>query len=210
MDLVPSEIEEYATSHTSEESPLIRELVEVSRRELEHTDMISGSVVGRFLAMLIRISGAKRVLEIGMFTGYSALNMAEALPANGELITCEYNERYEEIARSFFEKSEHGHKITLKMGLALETLNDLEGPFDMVFLDADKINYVNYYENILPMLNKGGLLIIDNVLWSGTVLDPDDEKAEAIDRLNKRIRDDNRTEQVLLTVRDGLMIVRKK
>lgn len=210
MELVHPEIERYAETCTSEESELIRKLVEASNRELEHIDMISGRVVGRFLAMMVQVSGAKRILEIGMFSGYSALSMAEALPEDGKLITCEYNERYEELARSFFEKSEHGHKITLKMGPALETLDAIKGSFDFVFLDADKINYPNYYKKVLPMLKKGGLMVIDNVLWSGTILNPKDEKEKAIDRLNKMIKEDQQVEQVMLTVRDGLSLVRKR
>ena len=209
MDIISSEIEKYAERATCPESELVQELVEVSKENLEYVDMISGRVVGRLLAMLIKISGAKRVLEIGTFSGYSALSMAEALPEDGELITCEYNERYEKLARSFFSKSKHGHKITLKMGLALDTIEELDGSFDIVYLDADKVNYPGYYEKLLPMLKDNGLIVIDNVLWSGAVLKPDDEKAKAIDELNEMIRKDERVEQVMLTVRDGLTLARK-
>ena len=209
MDIISSEIEKYAERATGRESELIQELVEVSKENLEYVDMISGRVVGRLLAMLIKISGAKRVLEIGTFSGYSALSMAEALPEDGELITCEYNERYEKLARSFFSKSKHGHKITLKMGLALDTIEELDGSFDFVYLDADKVNYPGYYEKLVPMLKDNGLIVIDNVLWSGAVLKPDDEKAKAIDELNEMIRKDERVEQVMLTVRDGLTLARK-
>lgn len=209
MQIIDPDIETYAERHTSEESAIIRELVDASEQELEHIDMLSGRVVGRFLAMMVRISAARRILEIGTFSGYSALCMAEALPPDGELITCEYNERYEALARSFFEKSEHGKKISLKMGPALETIEELEGTFDLVFLDADKVNYPEYYCKVIPLLGSGGVLIVDNVLWSGTVLDPEDDKALAIDKLNKMIADDDRVEQVLLTVRDGLTLVRK-
>lgn len=211
MNFTDPDIVKYAEDHSSEESPLIKELVEASSQELEHIDMISGKVVGRFLAMMVRISGAKRVLEIGTFSGYSALSMAEALPIDGKLITCEYNERYEGLARTFFAKSDHGKKITLKMGTALETLESLQGreSFDLAYLDADKVNYPEYYKKIIPMLSAGGILVVDNVLWSSTVLHPEDEKAEAIDQLNKMIAQDDRVEQVLLTVRDGLTLVRK-
>jgi len=208
MDL--QAVEEYAFAHTTEDSPLIRELIQTSEQELQYTDMLSGRLVGRLLAILIKISGAKRVLEVGTFTGYSALTMAEALPDDGELFTCEYNERYEKIARSFFEKSEFRSKINLVMGEALETIAVIKGKFDFVFIDADKSNYLNYYELLLPRTKRGGLMVIDNVLWDGEVLDPNDEKAKAIDQLNKRIVEDAAVEQIMLTVRDGVTIVRKK
>jgi len=208
MDL--QAIEDYAFAHTTEDSPLIRELIQTSEQELQYTDMLSGRLVGRLLAILIKISGAKRVLEVGTFTGYSALTMAEALPDDGELFTCEYNERYEKIAQSFFEKSESGSKINLVMGEALETIPVIKGEFDFVFIDADKSNYPNYYELLLPRTKRGGLMVIDNVLWDGEVLDPNDEKAKAINQLNKRIVEDAAVEQIMLTVRDGVTIVRKK
>lgn len=203
-------IEKYALEHTSEDSVIVRELIKTSERDLDHTGMISGKIVGRLLAMLIKISNARRVLEVGTFTGYSALTMAEALPEDGELVTCEYNERYEEIARYFFNKSIHSSKISLVIGPALETIPNLEGNFDFAFLDADKVNYPNYYKMILPRLNQGAIMVIDNIFWSGEVLNPKDEKAEAIDRLNKTIAEDESVEQVVLTVRDGLTLVRKK
>ncbi len=210
MELLDPRLEKYAEEHTTGESPLLRELVEFSENNLEYTDMLSGPVVGRLLAMLVKMTGSCRVLEIGTFTGYSALSMAEALPADGALITCEYNERYEAVARRFFDKSEHGHKITLKMGRALDTLNELEGVFDLVFLDADKVSYPAYYEQLVPMLSDGGILVVDNVFWSGGVLDPADEKELAIDRLNRMIAEDTQVEQVMLSVRDGLTIARKR
>ena len=209
MKLINGQIEQYAHDHTKQESELTRELIEATEAELEHADMLSGRVVGRFLAMLVSLSGARRILELGTFTGYSALSMAEALPDDGELITCEYNERYEELARSFFNRSAHGHKIRLEMGPALETIDHLSGPFDLVYIDADKNNYPTYYEAVIPMVKNGGLIIVDNVLWSGAILQPGDEKALAIDELNKIIRDDPRVENVLLTVRDGLQVIRK-
>lgn len=210
MKMVSSEIARYAAEHTTEESELLKELVAYAEVDLEHVDMLSGRVVGRFLALLISICGAKRVLEIGTFVGYSALCMAEALPEKGQLITCEYNQRYEELARNFFSQSEAGGKIKLVMGNALETIPTLNGTFDFVFLDADKINYPRYYDLLIPIIRPNGLLIIDNTFWNGTVLNADDEKGRAIDRLNKKIKKDKQVEQVMLTVRDGLLVVRKQ
>lgn len=208
MEITNAEIRAYAKRHTTQEPELLKELSEVSGRELEHIEMLSGPVVGRLLHMLIKISGTRRVLEIGTFAGYSALMMAGALPGDGEVITLEINERYGALARQFFEKSEHGYKINLVMGEALESLKTVEGPFGLVFLDADKVNYPAYYEAILPKLKPGGLIVIDNVLWSGGVLNPSDDQAKAIDRLNKRIAEDSRVEQAMITERDGLNIVR--
>lgn len=203
-------VEKYAVQHTTEDSPTVQELIKVSEENLEFIDMLSGRQVGRLLAILIKISGTKRILEVGTFSGYSALTMAESLPADGELFTCEYNERYENIARHFFKKSDAGSKITLVMGKALETIPTIKGSFDLVFLDADKINYPAYYEMVLPRINPGGLLVIDNVLWSGEVLNPESDKAKAIDELNEMISKDDSVEQVFLTVRDGVTIVRKR
>lgn len=204
------EVENYVHHHTTDDSDLIKELIKTSEKELEYTDMMSGRLVGRLLSIMIKISGAKRVLEVGTFTGYSALTMAEALPGNGEIFTCEYNERYGEIAGSYFDKSKHGSKITLLMGDARDTIPGIKGTFDFVFLDADKIHYPVYYDMILPRITSGGLMIIDNVLWGGEVVDAETEKAEAINRLNRQISGDERVEQVMLTVRDGISVVRKK
>lgn len=206
--IIPA-VEQYAKAHTTEESEDLKKAITASDNELEFIDMLSGRVVGRLLAMLIKVSGAKRVLEIGTFTGVSALGMAEALPEDGRLITCEYNQRYESLARSAFAKSKAGHKITLKMGPALDTIASLSEPFDFIFLDADKLHYPQYYQAVLPLLRAGGLLVIDNVLWEGTVLEPEEEKAQAISYMNQMIAADDRVEQVMLTVRDGLTIVRK-
>lgn len=203
-------LEQYAFDHTTDDSPVIKALIRASEEDLEHTDMLSGRLVGRLLAFLIRMSGVRRVLEVGTFTGYSALTMAEALPEDGELFTCEYNERYEDIARRFFGESTHGSKITLVMGRALETIPTIPGSFDFIFLDADKNNYPDYYRMLLPRLKSGGMLAIDNMLWGGEVLEPADDKARAIDQLNKAIAEDTSVEQVLLPVRDGVTLVRKR
>lgn len=209
MELINEEIQGYCRDCTTDESDMARYIQEKTNDELQYSNMLSGEVTGQFLKMLVQISGAKKVLEVGMFTGYSALRMAEALPEEGTLITCDYNERYERMARSSFEKSKAGQKITIKMGKALDTLQTVEGPFDLIFLDADKANYPNYYEMLFQRLKLNGLLIVDNVLWSGRVLDPPNKQSSGIDKLNKKIAADNRVEQVMLTVRDGMNLVRK-
>lgn len=210
MEIINPDIQTYAERHTTPEADLLAELFDESAQKLEYLDMFSGPVVGRLLNMLIKASGASRVLEIGTFAGYSALMMAEALPEDGELITCEINEKYAKIARKYFGKSEHGDKIDLRMGEALDTIKKIEGDLDFVFLDADKVNYPAYYEAVLPKMRVGSLLVIDNVFWSGGVLNPSEKEAVVIDRLNKQIAGDDRVEQVMLTERDGLTIVRKR
>lgn len=210
MDITNPDISQYAYDHTQPESPLLTELIGKTKSELEYSNMLSGRVEGQLLSMLIKLSGAKRVLEIGMFTGFSALAMAEALPEEGRLITCDVNEYYARIARGFIDKSPHGKKIEVKMGNALETVKALAGPFDLVFIDADKKSYPEYYELVLPKMPSGGLIVLDNALWSGKVMVPEEEDAQALDALNKKIIKDDRVENVLLTVRDGINLARKK
>lgn len=210
MEILNKKLRQYCKQHTTPESEVAKFVQQNTDEQLKYSGMLSGHVVGQLLAMLIRISGAQRVLEIGTFTGYSAICMAEALPDDGALITCDYNERYEKMARTAFEKSEHGHKITLKMGMGLNTIETLSDKFDFIFLDADKRNYPNYYPKLFTLLNQGGILAVDNVLWSGKILDPPDEQSEAIYQLNEMIAEDERVEQVMIPVRDGLNIVRKK
>lgn len=212
MEIVNSVIEKYAERFTYEESGPLRDITRVTHEELEYDQMLSGKLEGRFLRMLVRITGAKKILEIGMFTGYSALSMAEALPEDGMIITCDTNDRYAKIARQMFDESPHGHKITIKMGDALQTLKDISGPFDLIFLDADKNNYPAYYQMLQPMLRIDGLLVVDNSFWGGKVTEPadlQDNKTRAIDHLNRMIHQDPAVENVLLTIRDGVNLVRK-
>lgn len=210
-DIVPEEIEEYARAHTTPLPPLLEELVSVTEKEMEGlSGMLSGKLEGTFLQMLVASLGAKRVLEIGMFTGFSAQMMAAALPEDGELITCDVNPRAIEIAKEYFARSPHGGKITVMEGPALETLKSLAGTFDLVFIDADKENYVNYYEAALPLLSVNGLIVVDNVLWSGRVLKPETEQDSAIVEFNRHVQADDRVTNVVLTVRDGVMLIRKR
>lgn len=210
LTLVPEEIEEYAAAHSTPLPPLLQELVATTQMEMGPlATMLSGQIEGLLLQTLIASVRARRVLEIGMFTGFSALLMAEALPADGELITCDINPKAIEIAQSFFDRSPHGKKITIKQGPALETIRGLSGPFDLVFIDADKGGYIGYYEAVLPMLAPNGVMAVDNVLWSGRVLDPKEDDDRAIVAFNEHVSRDERVTNVILTVRDGVMLVRR-
>ncbi|HKY03543.1 MAG TPA: class I SAM-dependent methyltransferase [Blastocatellia bacterium] len=210
LTLVPEEIERYAYDHTKPESELFGRLRDETYQSMDCPQMQVGRLEGRFLKMLVELTGARRVLEIGMFTGYSGLMMAEGLPDDGRLITCDVDPRAEAVARRYFAESPHGHKIEIRMGPALDTIAALAGELDLVFIDADKENYSNYYEACLPKLKKGGLIVADNVLWSGKVLNPQDTPTRAIVEFNDRVQADDRVENVCLTVRDGMMLVRKR
>jgi caffeoyl-CoA O-methyltransferase len=211
-DITDPEIEAYAEAHTSPEAPLLVELAEATRKFSEMSGMMVGRLEGRFLKMLVAASHARRVLEVGTFTGYSALSMAEALPADGELITCELNERHAEMARSFIARSPYRDRIRVAMGRGIDTMAGLEGPFDFVFIDADKPSYGAYYERALELVAANGLIAIDNMLWSGRPLDPSDqsESTTSIRELNDFIAADPRVECVLLPIRDGVMLIRKR
>ena len=210
MPIVPPELEDYARAHSDPASPLLEELKAETWAQLASPGMQVGPVEGALLRMLVRLVGARRVLEVGMFSGYSGLCMAEGLPDDGELVTCDVDPGAEAVARRFFARSPHGKKIRIAMGPALQTMAALTGPFDLVFLDADKENYPAYYERALELLRPGGLLVADNTLWSGKVLAPKEETDRAICAFNDRVAADPRVERVLLTVRDGVMLARKR
>jgi len=209
MNFVKKEIEEYAKLYTSNEPELLKELAEFTETNMPMAQMLTGKIEGRLLKMLVALTGAKTVLEIGMFTGYSALSMAEALPDDGQLITCDIDEEVAKLAKDYFSRSPHGSKISIQLAPALETLSNLNQTFDLAFLDADKENYVEYYQAIIPKLKSNGLLVIDNCLWSGKVIEPEAETDKAINNLNQLIVTDPRVENVILTVRDGINLVRK-
>jgi caffeoyl-CoA O-methyltransferase len=211
-NLVMPEIEAYAEAHSAAESEVCRALREETYRTMERPHMIVGPLQGAFLKMITLLVGAKRVLEIGMFTGYSALCFAESLPEDGCVITCEIDPASAALARKYFAKSPHGGKIDIRMGPALETLRTLTDPFDMIFIDADKVNYVNYYRRALELVSPRGVILIDNVLWNGDVLlhPPPDASTAAIQELNRMVASDSRVTAVLVTIRDGVMVVRKK
>jgi len=207
---IDTAVEQFAHDHTEAETDLYVRLREETYRVMQSPQMQVDVIEGRFLQMLVRLSGAKSILELGMFTGYSALMMAEALPDDGRLITCEIDSKAEAIARRYFAESPHGDKITIRMGPALDTTKTLAGPLDLVFIDADKVNYSNYYEACLPLLKSGGLVVADNVLWSGKVVDPKDADDHAIVAFNRLVQSDPRVKNVCLTVRDGMMLAWKR
>lgn len=210
MDAItPEPIENYARSRSHPPSSLFEELARVTRHKTSMPQMQVGPLEGAFLRMLVRLTRARRVLEIGTFTGYSALAMAEALPEDGELVTLDMDPEATRIAREFWGRSEHGKKIRLILGPAAQTLETLEGPFDLVFIDADKTGYEKYWELCLPRVVSGGLIVADNVLWSGRVLEPRDEQDRAIASFNERVRRDGRVEAVMLPVRDGITLAWK-
>ncbi len=204
--------EEYALYFTSQEDALLKEVNAFTTATHPKWHMLSGAVQGKLLETLTYMIQPSKVLEIGTFTGYSALCMAKALPPGGELHTIELREADAIAAQSFFNKSAEKEKIHLHVGDAAELVPTLEGGWDLVFIDADKVNYIRYYEMVLPLMNIGGFIIADNVLFHGQVLDEDikGKNAKAIHAFNEHIKQDNRVEQVLLTVRDGLLLIRKK
>jgi caffeoyl-CoA O-methyltransferase len=207
---IDTAVEQFARDHTEPETDLYVRLREETYRVMQRPQMQVDVIEGRFLQMLVRLSGAKSILELGMFTGYSALMMAEALPDSGQLITCEIDAKAEAIARRYFAESPHRDKITIRMGPALETIKTLTGPLDLVFIDADKPNYANYYEACLPLVKPGGLIVADNVLWSGKVLNPQEADDHAIVAFDHLVQSDPRVENVCLTVRDGMMLAWKR
>ncbi len=211
--VVEPRIEEYAEEHTSPDGELFERLAEETRAKTSAPQMMVGRIEGRFLAMLVRLRGARRILELGTFTGYSSISMASALPPGGSILTCDVDPEATAIARRYMDESGYGDRIEIRLGPALETLETLEtleGPFDLVFIDADKPNYRNYYEAALPLLAENGLIVIDNVLWSGRVLEEDvDESTRAIKEFNEHVRTDPRVLSVMLTVRDGMTLVQK-
>jgi predicted O-methyltransferase YrrM len=207
--IVEPRVEEYAEAHSSPDGELFERLAAETHEKSDLPQMMVGRVEGQFLGALVRSTGAKRVLELGTFTGYSSISMALALPDDGRLITCDVNPETTEIAQRYATEAGVVDRIDYRTGPALDTIGQLDGEFDLVFIDADKPNYVNYYEAALPKLAPRGLMILDNTLWSGRVADPqeDDESTRAIRETNDHILADPRVDNVLLTVRDGMNLV---
>jgi len=205
------EIIKYCEQYSNQDSQILSELIDYTVENELAPQMISGMQVGNILQSLILLSKSKKVLEIGMFTGYSALKMAEVLPNNGKLHTCEIGENHINTAHKFFDKSNHGAKIVIHAGPALKSIKKFKTEsFDFCFIDADKNNYKNYYIECIKLLKQNGCLVIDNMLWGGEVLKPKDKESKTIAETAKFINNDGRVYNTMLTIRDGLMLCIKK
>ena len=212
MEFVSEDINAYAEAHTTKVPDHLARLAEETRASLDSPQMLTGTLEGRFLEMLVWIARAERVLELGTYSGYSALSMAAALPPGGRIITCELRPEHAEFAQRHIDAAGYTDAIEIRVGRALDTVRSLDGPFDLIFIDAHKPEYPDYYEAVLPLLAERGLLVIDNTLWSGRVLDGQDDGSEqtaALRTLNDRIAADGRVVAVQLPIRDGVTLVRK-
>lgn len=212
MEIINSEIQNYAENHTSEESELLQKLREKTFGERNDKSMLSGFYQGRLLAMFSKMLNPRRILEVGTYMGYSALCLAEGLTDDGKIITLDIQPETNKIAREFWAETDLNSKIEPHLGEATEIIPNLDEAFDLVFIDADKPNYANYYDLVFSKVRIGGLIIADNVLWSGEVLnaETEDESTKALDDYNKKITADERVSNILFAVRDGLMIARKE
>lgn len=204
-------MEEYAEQFCSTEDLLLREIADYTYKNHPHAHMLSGQVQGKLLTMFSRMIRPLRILEIGTFTGYSALCLAQGLNEKGLLYTIELREKDALVAQTFFNKSTVKEQIKLQVGNALDIIPGLKEKWDIIFIDADKVNYISYYEMVLPRLTAGGIILADNVLFHGEVLGEkiEGKNAKAIHAFNEHVKQDNRVDQLLLTVRDGLMMIMK-
>lgn len=210
MNFISSEIDIYCKNHSIEDSKILNQLKQYTIDTEIAPQMMCGQLIGGLLQFLIQISQAKKVLEIGMFTGYSALKMAEALPPDGKIHTCEIYQKHIDSALKWFSKSEYEKKIAIYSGDALTRIEEFKiGSFDFLFVDADKLRYPEYFRKGLKLLKSGGIGVFDNMLWSGSVLNPNDEESKAIHDTNKMIKNSKKVKQLLLPIRDGLMLFKK-
>lgn len=212
MLFIPEKLDNYIVVHSENEPELLQQLNRETYQKILQPRMLSGHYQGRLLSMISKLVNPVNILEIGTYTGYSAICLAEGIQTNGELHTIDINEELYNFQRKYFDKSGYGNQIVQHLGNALKIIPELVKTFDLVFIDADKGNYPNYYELIIEKLNPGGIILSDNVLWSGKVteeLKPDDEDTKALIEYNKMLKEDPRIETVILPIRDGLTISRK-
>jgi len=212
MKIIPDSIQKYSETHTSAEPDLLSRLNRETHLKMLYPRMISGHHQGRFLSMISKMVNPQRILEIGTFTGYSAICLAEGLVSGGRLDTIDINDENEELVRQYLQEADLTDRVSLHFGDAMKIIPTLEDPYDLVFIDADKENYIHYFEMVIEKIPAGGIILVDNVLWSGKVLDPgdNDKESEGIRLFNDFVQQDARVDNVLLTLRDGLMMLRKK
>jgi caffeoyl-CoA O-methyltransferase len=213
MEFIDPELNDYVKQHTSPESELLQRINRETNLEVLMPRMLSGHLQGRILAMIAKMVNPSYIIEIGTYTGYSALCLAEGLKNDGKLITIEYDEELQDRIQTYFNESNYKELLDLRIGDATEILPTLAPGVDLVFIDADKSNYLNYYNMVIDKLNPGGYILADNVLWSGKVLEevsPEDEETATLKKFNTFVQQDERVENILLPVRDGLMLIRKK
>jgi caffeoyl-CoA O-methyltransferase len=211
LDIANPEVEAYAEAHTTPADPVLADLAAETRETLERPQMLTGTIEGRFLELLVHGLAARRVLEIGTYSGYGTLSMAAGLPEGGRIDTCEISEQHAAVARRYLERAGYADRVTVHVGPALDTIRGIEGEWDFVFIDADKESYVAYYEDVLPRLSAHGLIAADNTLWSGRILDDADDSGStrAIREFNEHVAADERVTSVILTVRDGITLIRR-
>ena len=211
MHFISEELEDYAALHSENEPEPLAALNRETHQKILQPRMLSGHFQGRVLSMISKLVNPKHILEIGTYTGYASLCLAEGLPENGTLDTIDNNEELYNFQKKYFEQSQWKNQITQHLGNALDIIPSLNKKFDLVFIDADKENYINYFEMVVPMMNKGGIILSDNVLWSGKVLEPvkaNDKSTQVLLEYNKLLKEDKRVETVLLPIRDGLTVSR--
>jgi caffeoyl-CoA O-methyltransferase len=209
MEFIDEKLDDYCGEHTSPEDELLQRVNRETHLEVLQPRMLSGHLQGRFLSMISKLKQPKRILEVGTYTGYSALCLAEGLPSDGKLITLDVNEELAEKVKEYFDASTYASQLEMRVGDATKLIPALEGPFDLVFIDADKENYSNYFDLVIDKMAKGGLIIADNVLWSGKVIEPskeNDTSTKALLEYNDKVHEDPRVENMMLPVRDGLLM----
>lgn len=213
MEFISDELDKYVCDHSENEPKVLHDLNRETHLNVLKPRMLSGHYQGRVLSIFSHLTQPKRILEIGSYTGYSAICLAEGMQDGGELITIDRNDELESLVQEYIERSENSGRIVQKIGDAMEIIPKLEGEFDLVFIDADKSNYLNYYKMIIDKVPSGGVILIDNVLWSGKVVEETakgDKDTAVLKELNAFVHNDERVQEVILPIRDGLTVIRKK
>ena len=210
MDFLPENIQKYISDISQSESPILKELNRYTNSKVILPRMLSGHVQGRFLSMISKLVNPEIIVEVGTYTGYSCLCLAEGLKKNGKIITIEKDEEFASIARKFFDRSKYKEKISLIIDDATNVIENINEKIDLAFIDADKVNYSKYYDMLFPKLKIGGLIVADNVLWSGKVTeDVSDNETQSIKNFNTKVKNDERVENLIVGIRDGIMVCQK-